>query len=183
MGNDMNSPAEPGGDESSEERGSRPHIVRYTVACIVLLLLIGFSLFVLTGGFTHITSRFSHPSGSQKDMNHSNTSRRQPPEPYRNFDSPEPNARWFQQGKQIYDNHCRACHGDNGAGDGPVSTGLNPVPRAFTSHYMRRVSDQYLFWRVSEGKPKTAMPAFKQVLSQKERWSVIQYIHSIAREQ
>lgn len=178
----MNAQAEPGGAGSAEERHPYPYKTRYTVAGIALLLLIGCSLFVLTGGFTYITSRFSHPSGSNEYMNNSTASRSQAPDAYRNLHAPESNSRLLHEGKQIYDDHCLACHGENGAGEGPVSSGLNPKPKAFSSSYLQRVSDQYLFWRVSGGKPKTAMPAFKQVLSRKERWSVVHYIHTIARE-
>ena len=40
-------------------------------------------------------------------------------------------------------------------------------------------SDAYLFYRVSTGKPGTAMPSFHGVLDETERWQVITYLRSL----
>jgi len=36
-------------------------------------------------------------------------------------------------GKAVYGQHCAACHGVNGAGDGPAAVWLYPKPRHFNS--------------------------------------------------
>lgn len=37
------------------------------------------------------------------------------------------------QGQQIFDNHCAICHGKDGKGNGPMSSGFSPPPANFTS--------------------------------------------------
>jgi mono/diheme cytochrome c family protein len=40
-------------------------------------------------------------------------------------------------------------------------------------------SDAYLFYRVSEGKAGTAMPAFRGALDEQERWALVSYLRSL----
>jgi mono/diheme cytochrome c family protein len=37
----------------------------------------------------------------------------------------------FRAGEAVYQKHCAACHGVNGAGDGPAAVWLYPRPRHF----------------------------------------------------
>jgi mono/diheme cytochrome c family protein len=37
------------------------------------------------------------------------------------------------QGQEIFNNHCAICHGQDGKGNGPMSSGFNPPPANFTS--------------------------------------------------
>ena len=175
----MNSTSDPGTDHHSGQGNSPPNTFRYTIAIIVLILGVTFFLFVIGGGWNYVRSRLTDSRGTSQVPEH-NTTVPQTPDRYEHLEPPEPASHPLRKGKQIYKDHCQACHGEHGAGDGPVSTGLSPKPRSFSSSYLNRVSDQYLFWRISEGKPQTAMPAFKQVLSRNQRWSVIQYVYHIA---
>ncbi|WP_425041152.1 c-type cytochrome [Primorskyibacter sp. S187A] len=36
------------------------------------------------------------------------------------------------EGQALYREYCAACHGETGAGDGPLARGLNPAPRNLT---------------------------------------------------
>lgn len=72
---------------------------------------------------------------------------------------------------------CAPCHGETGRGDGPASVGLHPRPAAFAAPgFLAHRSDAYLFWRISEGKRATPMPAFKYQLSEEERWALVRYL-------
>src|SRR5689334_21836146 len=42
-------------------------------------------------------------------------------------------AHVLNEGKENYTLYCRACHGDNGDGNGPAAFGLRPPPRDFTN--------------------------------------------------
>ena len=74
------------------------------------------------------------------------------------------------------------CHGETGLGDGVAAAGLNPAPPsiAMTSQML---GDDYMFWRISEGgamEPfNSAMPTWKAVLSEDQRWDVINYVRSL----
>ena len=81
-------------------------------------------------------------------------------------------------GKKIYERQCLACHGANGSGDGPVAARLEKRPGNLSSPKLWEQSDGALFWKVNEGhKP---MPTFKRIMSDEERWPVINYIRTLA---
>jgi len=51
-----------------------------------------------------------------------------------------------EAGKRDYHIYCASCHGETGAGDGPVSQALNPKPaRHSDGAYMNPLTDDYLF--------------------------------------
>lgn len=83
-------------------------------------------------------------------------------------------------GAAIFQENCATCHGTQADGRGPASVGLSPSPANFRSgDVLARHSDAYLFFRVSEGKPGTAMPSFHGALADSERWAVIAYLRTL----
>ena len=111
-----------------------------------------------------------------------------PPAAYANARS----SRWgdaaaIARGEQLFQTYCLMCHGADGKGTGPVAKGLPHPPADLTHHFHRAPGDgdAYLFWRVSEGgqvepfkSSQSAMPAFKAVLSEDQRWDVLAYVHT-----
>ncbi len=95
-------------------------------------------------------------------------------------------AEVIAKGQALYMQHnCWMCHGQKGDGQGPFSPGLSPRPIDFTdAALMQRLSDAYLFWRLSEGGAQppflSAMPAWKAMLSEEERWQLVAYLRSLA---
>jgi mono/diheme cytochrome c family protein len=87
----------------------------------------------------------------------------------------------IQAGEQIFRVNCASCHGETGKGDGAASRALNPRP-ADLSVVATNVEDVYLFWRISEGgaELKTAMPAWKKILTEEQIWQGVTYIRSLA---
>jgi putative copper resistance protein D len=83
-------------------------------------------------------------------------------------------------GAQVYQAHCPICHGDTGRGDGPAAFGMIPRPADFRVHMAAGHADGDLFYWVSEGLRGTAMPAFGELLSEEERWHVINFIRTFA---
>ncbi len=87
--------------------------------------------------------------------------------------------------KLFFDNDCHECHGPSLQGDGIFSNGLRPRPVDLTDAALMNLdfmTDQYLFWRLSEGGANppflSAMPAWKEMLTEEERWQVITFIRS-----
>jgi mono/diheme cytochrome c family protein len=74
-------------------------------------------------------------------------------------------------GAKLYAEHCAACHGPNGMGNGDAGKALSPSP-ALLAYMIRRpvAVDEYLLWSISEGGKQfgTDMPAFKDKLSREE---------------
>jgi mono/diheme cytochrome c family protein len=77
-----------------------------------------------------------------------------------------------------FNTYCEACHGAAGLGDGPAGQAINPKPASLPA-VASQVGDDYLFWRVSEGKPGTAMVGWGSVLNEEQIWQVIAYIRTL----
>ncbi|WP_342451276.1 cytochrome c/FTR1 family iron permease [Piscinibacter koreensis] len=76
------------------------------------------------------------------------------------------------RGAAVFSQQCAACHGSQGAGDGPMAAKLDPKPIAFTdAERARQRSVLALYQAVSQGVAGTSMPAFTQ-LSEADRWAV-----------
>lgn len=83
-------------------------------------------------------------------------------------------------GQRVYQQHCQACHGITGAGDGPVGRTLNPRPADLRVHMAAGHTDGELFNWISEGFKGTAMPAFKRTLTAEDRWHVLNFLRTFA---
>jgi len=82
------------------------------------------------------------------------------------------------EGAEIFGTHCATCHGPQGHGDGPAGQALNPKPRDLAK-LQTTAGDDFLFWRISEGKPGTSMIAFRGVLSEEQIWQVVSFIRTL----
>ncbi|MBI4523598.1 MAG: c-type cytochrome [Deltaproteobacteria bacterium] len=105
------------------------------------------------------------------------------PEPISTKDIPEtpPGIEGYQAGRSIFFMYCVGCHGESGSGGGPVGHLLSPEPRDFTDAiWMNKQTEAYLFSVTTDGKPDTAMPPFKDILTAKERALVIRYVQFFA---
>jgi putative copper export protein/mono/diheme cytochrome c family protein len=85
-------------------------------------------------------------------------------------------------GAQLFAANCVACHGREGRGDG-VAAKLLPVrPANLTQEHVWGHSDGELFWRISHGfvdrRYGRVMPGFADVLSEDDRWALIDFIHA-----
>jgi mono/diheme cytochrome c family protein len=87
----------------------------------------------------------------------------------------------IQRGETIYTTLCVSCHGEDGMGTGPAAAEHNPAP-APIARTTRMMSDAYLLWRISEGGVpfQTAMPVWKDTLSQQQIWDVVNYVRTLA---
>lgn len=83
------------------------------------------------------------------------------------------------QGKPIFVDRCASCHGPQGRGDGPNAAFLSPRPANLISAATSVKSDAELLAVIAEGRPRTAMPAWKNLLSEQERRDVLAYIRSL----
>lgn len=80
----------------------------------------------------------------------------------------------------LYQQHCAACHGATGGGDGALAAHLDPPPVNFRDR--ERAENRSLlglYDAISEGLEGTSMTAFNQ-LSERERWSLAFYVGGLA---
>ena len=83
-------------------------------------------------------------------------------------------------GKVLYEKNCLACHGALGYGDGPSGEGLNPRPADLAGRHANAHTVGDLFWWISKGVPNTAMQPFEGVLTEDDRWDLINYVRALA---
>lgn len=95
-----------------------------------------------------------------------------------------PDANSMLIGEILYAEHCVMCHGATGRGDGVLAVTLNPRPADLAIHTVPGAhTDGELFSWISDGFSSTAaMPAFRTVLSDEERWHLVNYIRTFGQQ-
>ena len=121
--------------------------------------------------------------------------------------TPNPgSANRFADVWNVYGQNCNVCHGTIAKGDGFLANTLNPMPFNFQNRKaLAEQTDEFLFWRISEGGQFThippsvrasmspealnlyvhqwsAMPAWKGVLSDTDRWMAVDGVRSVTYE-
>jgi mono/diheme cytochrome c family protein len=79
-------------------------------------------------------------------------------------------------GQKLYTNNCASCHGPSGDGDGRAALELAIQPARLSESPSE--SDGALFWKITNG--KKPMPGYGTRLSETDRWSLINYIRTLA---
>ena len=104
------------------------------------------------------------------------------PAAYRGQTNPfTPDSGIVREGAELYGLHCAGCHGPQGADDSAAVTGLSPSPALLA--YMIQIPmsvDEYMMWTITEGgvQSGTAMPAFKETLTNVQIWKVITFMRA-----
>jgi mono/diheme cytochrome c family protein len=99
-------------------------------------------------------------------------------------------AQYIEEGTTLYQVNCRPCHGTKADGAGPMARGLRLKPADFQdAGTIGTVVVSYAFWRIKEGgrglpmaaSPwDSAMPAWKDELSDEEIWKIVMAEYAIA---
>lgn len=76
----------------------------------------------------------------------------------------------------LFVDHCSSCHGLTGQGDGPVARSLAPRPANFR---LKQGNPAYLSAVLRDGIPGTAMPPWKDVLTEQQRHSLVNYLRTL----
>jgi len=89
-----------------------------------------------------------------------------------------PDDKSIAAGKAVYVAQCLKCHGDAGKGDGPSAKDLNPRPKDLSDPNIAGQTDGALYWKITTG--RKPMPTFEQLISEDDRWNVINYVRTLA---
>ena len=82
------------------------------------------------------------------------------------------------QGAAVFKTNCETCHGPQGHGDGPAGQALDPKPRNL-AELQTKAGDDFLFWRIRDGKPGTSMVAWKGILTDEKIWQAVAFIRTL----
>ena len=81
-------------------------------------------------------------------------------------------------GEELYDKHCKSCHGKEGLGDGPKAKEQKGELGDFSSEEFQAQSDGALYYKSEIGRDD--MPAFdKKITDSEEMWFVVNYMRSL----
>jgi len=89
-------------------------------------------------------------------------------------------AKSLEKGAKIYKSLCASCHGETGKGDVPAMQSLNPKPTDFTADSFQAQTDGAIFWKLSEG--RGLMAAYKNMISEEDRWALVNYLRSFKKK-
>jgi mono/diheme cytochrome c family protein len=90
------------------------------------------------------------------------------------------------KGKELYlertKGNCVFCHGETGAGNEANLPRLRRKPADISNkERMAALTDGELYWKISQG-ITGIMPAGEKRMSEEERWHVVNYIRTLAKE-
>jgi mono/diheme cytochrome c family protein len=82
----------------------------------------------------------------------------------------------LQHGNQIFLQNCAPCHGVSGDGKGTAAATLIPEPANFK---LKQPDFDYILQVLSDGIPGTAMPAWKNQISESDRRALADFLRSL----
>lgn len=151
-------------------------LTRYIILAMIPLL-VGYSVYSYVG-----------PSGPSAQLRSAHPA---PPTEYIGLENPvSPTLENIEVGKELFKANCAPCHGENADGKGKEAQAWFPAPADFTdTGTIASLQESYLFWRINEGgigmppeglPSDSAMPAWKDVLTEEEIWKIIMAEYDIA---
>ena len=92
-------------------------------------------------------------------------------------------AKALTTGKAVFKDKCSKCHGAAGLGDGPDADPDHRDHQDLTNpKWADRNPDGVVFYKVSNGRRRPKMPAFKEELTEQQIWSVVAYVQTLRKK-
>ena len=85
------------------------------------------------------------------------------------------------RGAELYDIHCKMCHGATAQGNGPIAPFLANKPANLTSPIVQSKSDGSIFLTITNG-VEGKMPALNENLLVPDRWDLVNFIRTLTAE-
>ena len=82
-------------------------------------------------------------------------------------------------GGRLFQENCAICHGPRALGNGPAAFTLNPRPFNLQVHVPLHPTGEVFYW-IANGVAGTGMPAWKDKLTDEQRWQIIRYLDALA---
>jgi mono/diheme cytochrome c family protein len=85
----------------------------------------------------------------------------------------------ISRGSELFEIHCRMCHGQTAEGNGPIAPFLANKPANLTSPVVQSKSDGSIFLTITNG-VEGKMPPLNENLIVSERWDLVNYLRTLA---
>ena len=90
------------------------------------------------------------------------------------------NAESIAAGKELWNTHCKSCHGNKGLGDGSKAAQLKTEPGDFSKADFQSQTDGALFYKTTEGRDD--MPSYKKKIPDDEdRWNLVVFMRTLKK--
>lgn len=81
-------------------------------------------------------------------------------------------------GKELYNKHCKSCHGTKGLGDGPKAAMMKTAMPSFADAKFKAQTDGEVYYQSIIGRDE--MPNFeKKIVDEADRWALVGYVRSL----
>lgn len=84
-------------------------------------------------------------------------------------------------GRELFAEHCATCHGAGGLGDGALAAKLPKPPANLSEPHTALHTAGDMYWWLTHGIPESGMPGFGAVLSEEDRWDLINFLRSFSQ--
>lgn len=84
-------------------------------------------------------------------------------------------------GRAVFAEHCTACHGAGGLGDGALAAKLPKPPANLSEPHTALHTAGDMHWWLTHGIPDSGMPALGAVLSEDDRWDLINFMRAFSQ--
>jgi len=85
------------------------------------------------------------------------------------------------RGSELFEIHCRMCHGQTAEGNGPIAPFLANKPANLTSPVVQSKSDGSIFLTITNG-VEGKMPPLNENLLVQDRWDLVNFIRTLTIE-
>ena len=128
----------------------------------------------------------SPPSGGGAQQDFSKNTWELPADADKTKNPTMPTAESIAKGKELYlertKGNCIFCHGETGSGNEANLAKLRRKPADITNkERMTAMTDGELFWKISKG-ITGIMPAGEKRMTEEERWHVVNYVRTLAKD-
>jgi len=134
---------------------------------------------ISAASLSYVFAEGSHKGGHGHDTGHGHGSGAHwasPKEAAARANPIQSNQASLNRGKQVFMTNCTSCHGATAKGDGPAGVNLNPKPTNLTIMAGNHPDGDFE-WKIANG--RGAMPAWKTILNENQRWDVVNYIQAL----
>ena len=88
----------------------------------------------------------------------------------------------IDSGRKLFQQYCKACHGADATGNGPLAPKDVPPPNLVDDEWAHGPTDGEIFSNIRNGiGPNFDMKSWKSKLTATDIWNLVNYLRSIAR--